>query len=202
MAIAITAQHGAAGQRTEGESAGGQAERERGHGAGLPAGVDAVAVLTGVAAGAWTGCGDNRRVDVLAGLPRLPEYVPGRRRGGCGVNRRLAAQPHGGHHALGRGLDAPDVAVGEAALRVAGVVAAERHAERPLRVDLAARGGGVALRQHAGAGLQAAEGFFSRLPGLTVQHGGTRAFYAPATDQVQMPASRTSATPRATTTVS
>ena len=81
MAIAITAQHGAAGQRTEGESAGGQAERERGHGAGLPAGVDAVAVLTGVAAGAWTGCGDNRRVDVLAGLPRLPEYVPGRRHG-------------------------------------------------------------------------------------------------------------------------
>jgi antirestriction protein ArdC len=35
--------------------------------------------------------------------------------------------------------------------------------------------------------IAAADGFFSRLPGLTVQHGGTRAFYVPATDQVQMP---------------
>jgi antirestriction protein ArdC len=35
--------------------------------------------------------------------------------------------------------------------------------------------------------ITAAEGFFSRLPNLTVRHGGTRAFYVPATDQVQMP---------------
>lgn len=35
--------------------------------------------------------------------------------------------------------------------------------------------------------IAAAEGFFSRLSGLHVQHGGTRAFYVPATDQVQMP---------------
>ncbi|WP_426960322.1 ArdC family protein [Muricoccus radiodurans] len=33
-----------------------------------------------------------------------------------------------------------------------------------------------------------AEAFFSRLPGLDLRHGGTAAFYAPATDHVQVPA--------------
>jgi antirestriction protein ArdC len=35
--------------------------------------------------------------------------------------------------------------------------------------------------------IAAAEGFFSRLPSLDVLHGGTRAYYVPATDRVQMP---------------
>ena len=33
-----------------------------------------------------------------------------------------------------------------------------------------------------------AEAFFARLPGLDLRHGGTAAFYAPATDHVQLPA--------------
>ena len=38
------------------------------------------------------------------------------------------------------------------------------------------------------ARIAAAERFFAALPGLDLRHGGTAAFYAPATDHVQMPA--------------
>ena len=56
------------------------------------------------------------------------------------------------------------------------------------QVDGAAPPADTAPRLPEAARIAEAEGFFARLPGLTLRHGGTAAFYAPSSDHVQMPA--------------
>jgi antirestriction protein ArdC len=55
------------------------------------------------------------------------------------------------------------------------------------QVDGAALPADTAPRLPEAARIASAEAFFAALPGLDLRHGGTAAFYAPATDHVQMP---------------
>lgn len=55
------------------------------------------------------------------------------------------------------------------------------------QVDGAAMPADTAPRLPEAARIASAKGFFAALPGLDLRHGGTPAFYAPATDYVQLP---------------